>query len=499
MKNRIIAFILAIITLLALVSCGDDGKKNSDGKTEVVDLSKFQAADGELVDVSSAIFAFFLYDYVGQYSQYLMWYGYDVSLPLSKQTSKCAFDETKTWFEYFAEMTKTTVSQCLAFASAAIEAGMSLSEEDLKDLDEYMKRTEEEAYKQGFDGIDGLIANYYCAGISAAEFRACMELQQLAYLYVEKVLDDIDSAEYPTEELLSFVERNKDSFYGIDYVHYSFFSDASSTATEEEKQASYAAAKAKAEALVSSCADLEAFKAEIVKLDNEGLEKPREPEAILKDYTAIHETYKAPSTETDSSKAYYEWAYSSDRKAGDTYIYEQTLSAGSKYYTVIYLTKPAYLNDAITKDVRHIFFEVKSTLTGDELKAEEEKILAKAQEVLNTYKASEMTEEAFAALAVQHSQDSNAAQGGIYEHVERGQMVDEFDNWIFDESRNVGDAEIIRTPYGYHIMYFVGEGYDVWEYKALDMLKDELYSNNTDELVKKYPITFNEDAIKQIP
>ena len=36
-------------------------------------------------------------------------------------------------------------------------------------------------------------------------------------------------------------------------------------------------------------------------------------------------------------------------------------------------------------------------------------------------------------------------------------------------------------------------------YKALDMLKDELYSNNTDELVKKYPITFNEDAIKQIP
>jgi hypothetical protein len=78
-------------------------------------------------------------------------------------------------------------------------------------------------------------------------------------------------------------------------------------------------------------------------------------------------------------------------------------------------------------------------------------------------------------------------------------MVDEFDNWIFDESRNVGDAEIIRTPYGYHIMYFVGEGYDVWEYKALDMLKDELYSNNTDELVKKYPLTFNEDAIKQIP
>ena len=84
MKKRIIAFILALITILTLVSCNDGSKKEEE---KVVDLSKYQAADGTLVDISSAIFAFFLYDYVGTYSYYLSWYGYDTSVSLSKQTS----------------------------------------------------------------------------------------------------------------------------------------------------------------------------------------------------------------------------------------------------------------------------------------------------------------------------------------------------------------------------------------------------------------------------
>ena len=35
-------------------------------------------------------------------------------------------------------------------------------------------------------------------------------------------------------------------------------------------------------------------------------------------------------------------------------------------------------------------------------------------------------------------------------------MVTEFNNWIFDDARKAGDVEIVKTSYGYHIMYFVG-------------------------------------------
>ena len=35
-------------------------------------------------------------------------------------------------------------------------------------------------------------------------------------------------------------------------------------------------------------------------------------------------------------------------------------------------------------------------------------------------------------------------------------MVSEFDEWIFDKERKSGDTGIVKSDYGYHIMYYVG-------------------------------------------
>ena len=83
------------------------------------------------------------------------------------------------------------------------------------------------------------------------------------------------------------------------------------------------------------------------------------------------------------------------------------------------------------------------------------------------YEAGEQTEEAFAALAEQYSEDSGSNQnGGLYENVYKGRMVPEFDAFCF-EGHEEGDTAIVygeSTGYaGYHVMYYVGEG--------------ELYSN----------------------
>ena len=37
-------------------------------------------------------------------------------------------------------------------------------------------------------------------------------------------------------------------------------------------------------------------------------------------------------------------------------------------------------------------------------------------------------------------------------------MVKPFQDWSLDESRQTGDTGIVKTDYGYHIMYFVGLG-----------------------------------------
>lgn len=79
----------------------------------------------------------------------------------------------------------------------------------------------------------------------------------------------------------------------------------------------------------------------------------------------------------------------------------------------------------------------------------------KAKDLLAQWQSGEHTEDSFAYLAAENSQDpGSAANGGLYEEVYPGQMVDEFDAWCFDAARKPGDTGIVKTSYGYHIMYF---------------------------------------------
>lgn len=34
-------------------------------------------------------------------------------------------------------------------------------------------------------------------------------------------------------------------------------------------------------------------------------------------------------------------------------------------------------------------------------------------------------------------------------------MVPEFEKWAMDDSRKYGDVAIVKSKYGYHIMYFI--------------------------------------------
>ena len=79
-----------------------------------------------------------------------------------------------------------------------------------------------------------------------------------------------------------------------------------------------------------------------------------------------------------------------------------------------------------------------------------------ADDALDTWKKGDKTEDSFAALASDLTEDSGSQpNGGLYENVLPGSMVAPFDSWIFDANRKPGDTEIVETEYGYHVMYFV--------------------------------------------
>lgn len=134
-----------------------------------------------------------------------------------------------------------------------------------------------------------------------------------------------------------------------------------------------------------------------------------------------------------------------------------------------------------TVDVRHILVMIDNiaaemekdegdadtqTEEGEETEEEEDEFtqaqweacLAAAQKIYDEYLAGELTEERFGELANEYSDDNNGnvTNGGIYTYVAEGDMVEDFNSWCFEEGRQPGDTDIVKTQFGYHVMYFVG-------------------------------------------
>ena len=146
-------------------------------------------------------------------------------------------------------------------------------------------------------------------------------------------------------------------------------------------------------------------------------------------------------------------------------------------------------------DARHILLSIGDSTTDEDW----ENCRKKAQEVLDTWLAGEKTEESFAALANEHSTDPGSnTTGGLYEGFTPGTMVAEFNDWCFDESRQPGDYGLVKTQFGYHIMYFV-KGYveenTEWETYTREQWANVQLNDMMTQMVESSPMTVNYSAI----
>ena len=111
-------------------------------------------------------------------------------------------------------------------------------------------------------------------------------------------------------------------------------------------------------------------------------------------------------------------------------------------------------------DVRHILIRVeggKKDADGEMIYSEDEwaACKAEAEKLLQQWLDGEHTEKTFAELANKHSEDTGSnTNGGLYEELnDETNFVDEFVDWYMEKDRKVGDYGLIKTDYGYHIMY----------------------------------------------
>lgn len=254
-----------------------------------------------------------------------------------------------------------------------------------------------------------------------------------------------------------------------------------------------------------------------------GLTLSEEDQATL-DSLEAEMTASAQANGFDNAAAMLEADYGEGITLDDYKFFMETLMLGNQYYTersealqptdeevdAFYQEHTTdYIAAGILQDgtpstvnVRHILIKPEEAATndGDETTATEETLSAEeqmeicrteAQAILDQWKAGEATEESFAALATEYTEDSGSkTTGGLYENVTPGQMIAEFNDWCFDPDRKPGDTDLVQTDYGIHIMYFVSASEtEYWYLAAQSDLVTERLSNLVSETAEKYTLT----------
>ena len=385
--------------------------------------------------------------------------------------------ENPTWADYMRINALNYLQSYVAYADLAREAGLTLTEDEQKEIDDQIEQLRSTAESNDFS-LNRYLVQMYGKGVNEKLLREVMEERQLASDYAQQKQEELTNA-ITDEQINTEYNDNLADYALVSVSAFTVTADTSSVAddaTDEEKEAAKTEAMAKAKALADGYAA-----------------KVTSPETLLEQAkinnssaTQDSVTYSdvTPSTLTSSfGQAACDWVVSADRAVGDVTVVES-----SNGYTVLYLSALPHKDTVKPVDVRHILIAFPTDDDGNaEDLTDDQKLeyYEKAKSVYEQYLANP-TEDNFATLASTNSEDPGSKDnGGLYEEVNVGDMVDAFNDWCFDASRKPGDTGIIETEYGYHIMYYVGNDHDeTWKTTVKTALSNEAFNSFDTETLK---------------
>ena len=399
-------------------------------------------------------------------------YMVDNNTPLDEQE----YGDGQTWADYLLETAVTSARDNYAIYDEAIANGYTLTEEDQAQIDQQIQTMETYASLYGYNSVSAFLRANYGAGCNESNYRAYLEVQAIATGYNNQIVEGLT---YTQEEIDAEAAENPTDYTSYDYRYYlvstsNYYETDADEHTEEETAAAKEAAQAAAQQLLDdSQGDGEKFweAAHALMHVNDGEETTgeTEPEETTGetqpeetgDTTEEEDTHEDTTLYENTLKSSMpsilsDWLTDSARQAGDTTVIEASNDAG--YYAVMFLGSNDN-TEVPTVNVRHILISTSDSVTAEDARSQIEEIQAEYEE--------DPTEEHFAELAETYSSDTGTnTNGGLYENVAPGQMVEEFNDWIFADNRQAGDVGIVETDYGCHLMYFVGDG----EYSYRDTL-----------------------------
>lgn len=402
----------------------------------------------------------------------------DFDKKLSEQT-RTEDGKTTTWLEYVQEQVEDSIKDTYASYYKAVKENKGkdpeITDDQKKEIKDALKNYKESAHKYGYT-VSGYIEAAMGHGVTKDVFVREATISYIAENYDSDHKNDSDSKTYTDKELNAYKKKNESKLQSVDIKMFECDSEDD--------------AKAFKKALKSDGSNFAALASKYSSDDFDKKANKDSQETTYNDMTRLTmEGLSVAISTADDDKKYpgLDWLYSSDRKAGDV---------RQDSTTVVYVVKPVYMSDAKTVNVRHILIAPESSKSSDDNSSsksakdctDKEWAAAekKAKSILAKYNSGDKTSKSFAKLAKSNSSDGNASDGGLYENIIPNQMVPTFNAWCFDSSRKAGDVGIVKTEYGYHIMYFEGKNDQaVWKYIAQQKLAADDTQKEHDSITLK--------------
>ena len=406
--------------------------------------------------------------YLDFYNTYSTYVSYGLFFDPNESLADQEYSEGYSWRQYFLDTAVDQMAQVQMLNDQAEAAGFTMSEEQQDAYEAELESLRTSWQGLGYSNLKQFINMTFGKGVDEAMVERELYRSYLASAYSQSVYDGY---KYTDQQLATKYEELADQLDMIEYAYYYIATPAGSEDVDEDDVSSALDPQAMAETLDGTDADV--FQAYLDEHANGA--------------TATVQTLPGSSL----SNLYADWLLADARRPGDTTAVDEDGSS----YVVMYLSRDN--NNYPTVGFRHILVQAQDT-DGDGAFGQEEidAAAARAQELYDQWKAGDATEESFAEMANEYSDDGGSnTNGGLYENVYKGAMVDPINEWLFASGRKAGDTTVVsyESPSytGSHVVYFTGTNDQTYAlYQAELQMRSDDYNAWQDEQLANYePVT----------
>ncbi len=395
------------------------------------------------------------YFYNSVYTSYANNYAFDSGTSVKKQV----YDQEtgQSWHDFLMESAIETMTNQTALAAQAKSEGYELSEQARNELNTFLAQINSGWISYGYASRDDLVRASFGAHMT---YDRLVELVNMEYLATDYGDAKLNAIEHTDADYEAYYQEHTDD---LDSVTFSQFTFQATVPTTDEQGAPLELTDAEEAARLEEEKAAQKVLAEEVKAKLEG---GQDPQTVADEYTDRMYSYSVSRQTPGSNLAYStygEWLLDSTRRTGDISLTER--DSGSSYFYYVAVFEDRGRDEEPTNDVRHILVRAGSAASSEDPTQEQfDEAEQKAQALLDEWKAGEATEESFSALASANSADtSSASNGGLISNItSSSSYVETFRDWATDPARKEGDAELVKSEYGWHIMYYVSSNDPVW-------------------------------------